>query len=246
MSIMVTSAREAVRQALYSTGAYGLLTWLRAIRGGTDAQLQGADLKARFDTIYKAGIWRHGDHATPGSGQGSSLASTDSLRRTLLSLLTQLGAKTLLDVGCGDLSWMQHLPIEADYIGIDVVDTVIERNREIFERPGRRFAVLDATIDELPEADVVLCREVLFHLSFDDIHRLLRNVLSKNRRWLILTSDRQTLFNSNIPTGDFRLLNLEARPFGFPPPRHEIDDSAVFPRRIVGVWDAAQVRERLI
>lgn len=246
MSVVIASAREAVRHVLYSVGAYGLLTWLRSMRGGTAIQLREPDLKTRFDAIYRTGVWQHGDDTTPGSGQGSSLASTGSLRQVLPSLLVELKAETLLDVGCGDFSWMQHLAAEVDYIGIDVVETVIEKNRELFERPGRRFSALDATVDDLPDADVVLCREVLFHLSFEDIHKLLRNLLSKNRRWLILTSDRQTLFNSNIPTGDFRLLNLEARPFGFPPPRHEIDDYAVFPRRIIGVWDAMQLRERLI
>jgi hypothetical protein len=138
---------------------------------------------------------------------------------------------------------MQHLTVVKDYIGLDVVDTVIKRNITQFERPGRAFVLADATVDELPEADIVLCREILFHLSFDDMRKLLLNILSKDRRYFIATSDRQTLFNSDIPTGDYRLLNLEARPLRFPPPIRLIEDSAVSPRRIVGVWDMDHLKK---
>ena len=133
---------------------------------------------------------------------------------------------------------MQHVTIEQRCIGIDVVDSVIKRNIKLFERPGRSFIAGDATVDDLPEVDVVLCREVLFYLSFVDIQKLLRNVLSKKRSYLIATSDRQTTFNSDIPTGDFRLLNLEAWPLKFLPPDRTINDSAVSPNRIIGMWDA--------
>ena len=54
--------------------------------------------------------------------------------------------------------------------------SVIFRNQERHGSPSRSFVVADAVSDPLPEADVVLCREVLFHLGFADIRRLLGNV----------------------------------------------------------------------
>jgi 2-polyprenyl-3-methyl-5-hydroxy-6-metoxy-1,4-benzoquinol methylase len=242
MNVTQTAAREMVRHVIYKTGAYNIITWLRARRGETSEHLDRADLKSRFKAIYEAGVWQHGHtDTTPGSGEGSSLAATAALRQALPSLLNDLNAKTLLDVGCGDFFWMQHVTIDQNYVGIDVVESVIDTNTKLYGRLGRDFATRDATIDELPDADVVLCREVMFHLSFDDVLKLLRNVLSKKRSYLIATSDRQTAFNSDIPTSDFRLLNMETWPLKFPPPVREIDDSAVFPRRIVGVWDARQL-----
>ena len=178
---------------------------------------------------------------TPLSGAGSSLEATAALRQALPSLLNELNAKTLLDVGCGDFFWMQHVAIEQNYVGIDVVDSVIAMNTKLSARPGREFLTRDATADELPDADVVLCREVLFHLSFNDIRKVLRNVLSKKRSYLLATTDRRTVFNSDIPTGDFRILNLEAWPLKFPPPDRMIDDCAVSSRRVIGVWDAKRL-----
>ena len=241
MNVAQTAAREMVRHLIYKTGAYNVITWLRGRRGGTSEHLEGADLKSRFKAIYDTGVWQHGHDTTPGSGQGSSLAATEALRQALPALLNELNARTLLDVGCGDFSWMQHVSIEQDYVGVDVVESVVDANSKLYGRAGRDFKALDATSDELPDADVVLCREVMFHLSFDDMQKLLRNVLSKKRTYLIATSDRLTAFNSDIPTGDFRLLNLEISPLKFPPPDRVIDDSAVFARRIIGVWDAERL-----
>src|SRR5262249_14931550 len=150
-------------------------------------------------------VWCHGNSDTPRSGWGSSLSATSSIREILPKLLDDLHAQTLLDVGCGDFFWMQHVNLSQYYIGIDIVDAVVEANRNNFDNPRRKFLSLDAIADELPDANVVLCREIFFHLSFSDIRKLLRNILSKDRSYLIGTSDRQTGFNSDIPTGDFRL-----------------------------------------
>lgn len=242
MNVAKTAAREMVRHLIYKTGAYSIITWYRTRRGRPSQHLERADLQSRFKAIYDTGVWRHGQHdTTPGSGAGSSVAATAALRHALPSLLNDLNAKTLLDLGCGDFSWMQHVSIGQTYVGVDVVEDVIETNTKLYGQPGRVFETRDATVDTLPDADVVLCREVMFHLSFDDIMKLLRNVLSKKRSYLIATSDRLTAFNSDIPTGDFRLLNLQAGPLKFPPPDHVIDDSAVFSRRIIGVWDAERL-----
>jgi hypothetical protein len=44
------------------------------------------------------------------------------------------------------------------------------------------------------------------------------------------------LFNSDIRTGDFRMLNLRRRPFGLPPPLLSVPDDRVTPCRTLGVW----------
>jgi hypothetical protein len=243
VNVALTTAREFLRHVLWRSGAYGVLTAYRAANRRSSAHLRHEDARARFAEIYATGAWQvdAADDA-PGSGAGSSLAATATLRAALPPLLDALGCVRLLDVGCGDFTWMQHVEITQDYVGVDIVDAVVVANRERFGRPGRVFETMDAAVDRLPDADVVLCREVLFHLSFDDIRKVLGNLLSSpTRRFLIATSDRQTLFNADIPTGDFRLLNLEARPLRFPPPDRVIDDAFVSPRRIIGVWDTKRL-----
>jgi hypothetical protein len=242
MNRIKTTIREIVRHLLYRTGAYGLLYRRRKKEGRNVIYLKEATLKSRFKKIYETGVWQHGvNDETPGSGGGSTLAATTELRGALPVLLEELNAKTLIDIGCGDFTWMQSVNIVQGYIGMDIVDSVIKENERLYGRPGRKFLVGDATIDDIPDGDIVMCREVLFHLSFYDINRLLKNVFSKERSYFMATSDRQTLFNSDIPSGDFRLLNLEARPLKFPPPGRIISDAAVSRHRIIGVWDANSI-----
>ena len=54
-----------------------------------------------------------------------------------------------------------------------------------------------------------------------------------------------TLFNSDIQSGDFRLLNLERAPFRLPPPQRLISDDLVVAGRRLGVWRAADVASAL-
>ena len=247
MSVGVTTAREIARHVLFKSGLYGVLTAFRRMRHGRKlGHIVDPSLKSRFTEIYKTGVWKEGEDAgAPDSGAGSTLAATDVLRHALPGLLQDLDARVLLDIGCGDFTWMQHVSFPQKYIGIDVVDTVIDANNKQFKTKIREFAVCDATKDDLPEADTVLCRQVLFHLCFSDIKKLLENVLSKDRAYLIADSDRSSLFNSDIPSGDFRLFNLEANPFRFPTPDFVIDDSKIRANRVIGVWDCKKIRRIL-
>jgi hypothetical protein len=192
----------------------------------------------RFADIYRSGVWRHGDGQVPDSGEGSSLGATQNIREALPSLLDRLGTKTLVDIGCGDFTWAQALPIRQNYVGVDLVPEIIERNNRLHANERRRFLLADGVEDELPDGDTVLCREVLFHLSFADIGNLLTNILAKPRRFFIATTDAGTLFNADIVSGDFRLLNLHHRPFYFPSPLETIIDASDTADRYLGVWPA--------
>ena len=71
-----------------------------------------------------------------------------------------------MDVGCGDFSVASGFVDQLDeYVGIDVVDSLIRRNSADFGRPGIRFLKANAAREELPKADVCLIRQVLQHLS---------------------------------------------------------------------------------
>lgn len=160
-------------------------------------------------------------------------------------MLQRVEAKTLLDVGCGDFTWMKAVDLPCRYVGIDIVPSVIAGNERAHGSATRRFAVIDAVSEPLPEADVVLCREILFHLSFEDALCALRNIVSGDREYLIATTDRNSPFNSDIATGDFRLLNLQRRPFRFPEPMMEIGDSAMNPTRVLAAWRVGDIRAAL-
>lgn len=209
------------------------------------AHLQG-DRQARFATIYRTGAWQHGDETAPSSGWGSTLEVTEPLRLALPELVRRLGVKTLLDIGCGDFTWMREVELGCDYVGVDIVESVVEANRSAFTTPARRFLHVDA-VEGLPDlsADLVLCREVLFHLSLADAKQLLRNALGTGCRHMLLTSDDATSFNADIESGDFRVVNLQRRPFAFPAPEQRIEDSRLVKGRFVGLWPAQAIRDAL-
>jgi hypothetical protein len=116
---------------------------------------------------------------------------------------------------------------------------VIASNRQ-FERPGIRFEVSDSIAGPLPKADIALCREILFHLSLADAMATLGNVRCAVS-WLIATTDTTTWFNSDIPTGEFRVVNLRRPPYRFPMPRRIIVDDAVREGRVLGLWSTADL-----
>lgn len=238
MSRHVQSVKEVVRHLAFGFGLSGCLDLFKTTRGLKVGHLKHANTSDRFREIYRLGVWVHRDNQDARSGLGSELAATDSVRSQLIDILSTTACGRLLDVGCGDWTWMQNVALPCNYLGIDVVPEVIAAN-QAHEREGVAFQLLDAIRDPLPKADVALCREVLFHLSFEDGLKVLANI-KRSAKWLIATTD-DTWFNSNIRTGDYRPLNLRQRPFVLPAPQQIIQDHAVFPGRTLGVWPCDQI-----
>jgi len=172
------------------------------------------------DKIF-CGIYRNNSWADPESisGRGSTLAYTVVIRRVLPALLESLEASSLLDAPCGDFNWMRQVDLGGlKYIGGDVVPELIARNRELYGDARRDFLVLDITKDQLPEVDVILCRDCLIHLSYKHIHAAIANFKKSNSRYLLTTTHPALRGNSNIPTGAWRSVNLQLPPFNFPEP----------------------------
>lgn len=197
----------------------------------------------RFAAVYADGSWIQSADQHSASGIGSEADATRQITEALPRIARQVGAKLVLDVGCGDWNWMKGVDLGCDYIGVDVASRVIASNKA-FERPGIRFEVLDAINDPLPVADLVLCREMLFHLSLEDGMRALGNI-ARSATWLLTTSDKAIWFNSDIRTGDFQNINLEMRPYRFPPQIEWIEDAAVRKSRGLGLWRTSDLRHVL-
>ena len=173
-------------------------------------------LQERFERIYHTNLWS--DPETR-SGTGSSLDSTRVLREKLPDVLHQLGTRVLLDIPCGDFSWMDHVDLSGiSYIGGDIVRSIIESNREEKSGEDRSFIEIDLTRDVLPDADVLLCRDCLVHLTYANIARVLDNVRRSNIRYVLMTSFPGRGDNADVEDGDWRPLDFEAPPFSFPKP----------------------------
>ncbi len=195
--------------------------------------------EAVFTRIYRGSVW---GSAESRSGPGSELVRTAGLRRELPELLGQLGVDVLLDAGCGDFRWMSEteLPVR-EYVGVEVVPELVTELARPYARPGRRFLQADITRDELPPADLVLCREVLVHFPDEDVERALANFRRTGARWLLATTFTARETNEPVDLGGWRTLNLEAPPFSFPPPERTLEDIPIRDRELaldkrLGLW----------
>jgi SAM-dependent methyltransferase len=196
-----------------------------------------ADIFAR---IYRLRSW--GDDESR-SGPGSGLARTEAIRADLAALVRSLGVRTLLDAGCGDFHWMQACDLGlASYIGVDIVDEVVRACAAQDARQGYDFECLDITRDPLPRVDLILCRDVLPHFSYADIHRALDNFVRSGSTWLLTNTFVDRDANADIATGDWRPINLERAPFLLPAPSFVIDErchhtDGIYRDKRLALWD---------
>jgi SAM-dependent methyltransferase len=208
------------------------------------AQGETASNDAVFRDIYRRNHWS-GPESRSGLGAGQD--QTAVLATALPDLLRRLGVEVLLDLPCGDYGWMQRVePPVARYIGADLLPEVVRPLEERFGDPAHSFVVLDLTRDPLPEADLLLCRDCLVHLSFGDIRRALSNVLRCTIPWFLTTTFPECEVNEEIATGDWRPLDLERDPFGFPAPFELLNErctegGGVFGDKSLGLWRAADL-----
>lgn len=77
---------------------------------------------------------------------------------------------------------------------------------------------LDIAQDRLPQADLMICRDCLFHLSYEDTERFLRNFRASGIPYLLTTThfNRSGFVNRDIDTGDWRWMDLFQPPYRFP------------------------------
>lgn len=203
------------------------------------------DRSSAFEQIFRERRWKSDESV---SGHGSSMLNSGPLRQRLPQVLQSLDAQTFLDAPCGDFNWMKNVDLQNNvkYLGGDIVEDVISSNREKYERHNRNFFRLDIAEDNLPNADVWLCRHVLFHLSNEDVMLVLRNFVRSSISYIVTEDSTFVHSNENIYSGGFRFVNLRKPPFNLPRPMRRIPDS-VPPEapNYLGIWSREDVRRSI-
>ncbi|KYG20163.1 hypothetical protein SE92_07700, partial [Bradyrhizobium sp. AT1] len=164
--------------------------------------------------------------ATSVSGLGSEDPATAAIRDALPPLLQRLGARSLLDAPCGDAGWIGRLELDCDYTGVDIVPSLVAaNNRRVADGElAGRFVVADITRDALPRADLILCRDCLVHLSFQNIVRAVARFRDSGAQYLLVTTFPEWQDNRDCEDGDWRALDMTKAPFNWPAPRALIDE----------------------
>lgn len=142
------------------------------------------------------------------------MVQTEIIRKEIPLLLERLGVRSVLDVPCGDFNWMKAVDLGSiQYIGGDIVPDLVAKNQATYSSPTRRFELLDITTSPLPDADLIFCRDVFVHFSFDDILAAFENICHSNAQYLLTTTFPKRHVNEPISTGAWRPLNLNIDPF---------------------------------
>ena len=180
------------------------------------------DCKEVFTDIYARKIW--GDGSGGGSGEQAQ-PYCDFVSRYMVTH----GTKAVLDIGCGDLLVAKNIQMCETYFGIDAAPNPNgEQNRVRLRYRGAGTPGVpepevgvaeynfDVLTDELPgQADLVLCKEVLQHLSNEQVQTLLDRTAHYPRRLFTNNCDPEHM-NEDIETGGFRPVDLSKPPFNQP------------------------------
>jgi hypothetical protein len=207
------------------------------------------NIEEKWEHIYRLNLSKRDRTDDSISGPGSTLAYTENLRSKLPALFSKYSFRKVVDAPCGDFNWMQHVlqATQISYVGGDIVRSLIEDLNTKYRNDKARFIHLDLTKDQIPNADLLICRDLLFHLSYSDTKAVIENFISSNIPFLLTTTHRNEgqFINQDILTGSFRRIDLFASPYNFPKdPLARIEDwvQPHFQREMC-LWTKEQVAE---
>ncbi len=100
-----------------------------------------------FSNVYKKQLFGRSESA---SGPGSSIVAASRVVDELPILLARFSIKSIADVPCGDLNWLQNIDFKGiDYSGYDIVPELVNSLEDKY--PSYKFSVLDASLEVLPK-----------------------------------------------------------------------------------------------
>lgn len=169
-----------------------------------------------FTTIYTNNLWKNKESV---SGGGSMLKNNKILLSMLENFVNNNNTNTYLDLACGDFNWMQHFDFSLlqSYTGIDIVEQLIILNNDKFKNDIVSFQHRNIIEDTIETVDAIMCKDCLFHFSYEDIFKTLKNIVASKSKYLITTTFPEHS-NKDIRTGTWRQINLQVEPFNLPEP----------------------------
>jgi hypothetical protein len=171
--------------------------------------------KIIFESIYSKKIWNNGDPTIPLSGPGSSLENASSCSKLLNEFIYKSKCSSILDLGCGDLTWISKTNFFRDknlnYTGVDIVQSIIESHS--INYPMHTFMCKDlVSFKDTNFSSVIIIRDVIFHLKNIEILTIFENIKNKFN-FILITSCNNTVNTDNFDKWNFSEKNLHIAPF---------------------------------
>jgi hypothetical protein len=175
-----------------------------------ERRLRRFSLPQAFNEVYKKRMWQQGQSL---SGVGSEGLLAERYVAFVRDYIQKHRIKTIVDAGCGDFNVGSRLCDDVSKcFALDASSYIIHANQKRYaDISNVSFQVADLVVTTFPAADLVLIRQVLQHLSNDQIERVLTNLeRSKWDRVLVAeaVADPSNDANANL---DFQSHSVRTR-----------------------------------
>ena len=201
-----------------------------------------------FTDIYNSSAWLNLDdelyrQTESKSGGGSTIKQTETIVKKIPLLLDIFNIKTVLDSPCGDFNWMKRVNLSGiNYTGIDIVQSVIDDNNNKYSNDNIKFAILDILTNDLPQVDLILCRDCLVHFTIDGVFQAIKNFKKSGSKYLLTTTFTGNRINKlDALMGHWNPYKLTDSPFNLPEPILIINENCTeadnqYTDKSLGLW----------
>ncbi|MFL6107076.1 MAG: methyltransferase domain-containing protein, partial [Marmoricola sp.] len=140
------------------------------------------ELAEIFTGIYGNDTW------DGGSGPGSVAENIRPYLEYVQHFIDSRAITSVVDCGCGDWQSTRLLDFSGvSYTGYDIVGSVVEANQQSYGSDNVEFRCADFSSEDLPEADLLICKDVLQHLPDEAVLRFLAQL--PKFKYALLTND---------------------------------------------------------
>lgn len=186
--------------------------------------------KIVFNSIYKSNYWNKSkkfdskNQSLSGPGSIPNSIQTNHLISELKHFFNRNNVKKILDAPCGDCAWIKEIfNNNFEYTGIDIVEDLIEKNKNNFNNKNVKFYCKDLTeFKEFNLYDFVLLRDFFIHLPINSIKKILINLKHSKCKYFAFNNYESVEINKEISTGQHRKINILKEPFNFEEPNFKI------------------------
>jgi hypothetical protein len=177
------------------------------------------ETRSAFDKIYSSDTWglKTDEYASAKPGMETENSRNKRFSTLITDLIKLNHVKSVVEFGCGWWKYMANVDLTGvQYDGFDIVDTVIQDNRQKFPADNVRFHTVRDGI-RMPKADMLISKDVLQHLPTADVQYYL-NLFRTNFRFMLIGNDciPDDNLNGDTGRGGYRALRLERPPFNYP------------------------------
>ena len=153
------------------------------------------------------------------SGPGSHLSQTSEAIHFINKIIREKNIKSILDLGCGDWNWFRLVNLEdATYEGWDCDEQMINDNTSKYGNNNVSFKVKDIFTEPLPDVDMIICRDVLFHIDKKLSSKLVEDIKVSSKYFLSTTfhrinENKNIKSYTNFNNWGYYEINLNIEPF---------------------------------